>query len=90
MVIYNQYVAFFDFTFHRTTSSIYYGNIGEDYFWLNAYTLKVVFDNLKTAMDISVEENGTANYQYILENYALLKGFSVEQVRQIFMQCYNS
>ena len=53
-------------------------------FWLNAYTLKVVFDNLKTAMDISVEENGTANYQYILENYALLKGFSVEQVKSIF------
>lgn len=59
-------------------------------FWLNAYTLKIVFDNLKTAMDISVEENGTANYHYILENYALLKGFSVEQVRQIFMQCFNS
>ncbi len=59
-------------------------------FWLNAYTLKIVFDNLKTAMDISVEENGTANYQYILENYALLKGFTVDQVRQIFLQFYNS
>ena len=53
-------------------------------FWLNAYTLKVVFDNLKTAMDISIEENGTANYQYILENYALLKGFSINQVSEIF------
>jgi len=53
-------------------------------FWLNAYTLKVVFDNLKTAMDISVEENGTANYQYILENYALLKGFTKNQVSKIF------
>lgn len=53
-------------------------------FWLNAYTLKVVFDNLKTAMDISVEENGTANYQYILENYALLKGFTKNQVSEIF------
>jgi len=53
-------------------------------FWLNAYTLKVIFDNLKTAMDISVEENGTANYQYILENYALLKGFTKNQVSEIF------
>lgn len=53
-------------------------------FWLNAYTLKVVFNNLKKAMDISVEENGSANYQYILENYALLKGFSLNQVETIF------
>ena len=57
-------------------------------FWLNAYTLKVVFDNLKTAMDISVEENGTANYQYILENYALLKGYSKNQVFEIFKNVF--
>jgi len=59
-------------------------------FWLNAYTLKIVFDNLKMAMDISVEENGTVNYQYVLENYALLKGFSVEQVEKIFSQNFNN
>lgn len=57
-------------------------------FWLNAYTLKVVFDNLQQAMDISIEENGSANYQYILENYALLKGFSQKQVETIFMQVF--
>ncbi|MFW5982944.1 MAG: type I-D CRISPR-associated protein Cas5/Csc1 [bacterium] len=57
-------------------------------FWLNAYTLKVVFDNLQQAMDISIEENGSVNYQYILENYALLKGFSGEQVKMIFNQVF--
>jgi len=57
-------------------------------FWLNAYTLKIVFDNLKTAMDISVEENGTANYQYILENYALLKGFDERQITNIFKNSF--
>ncbi len=68
-------------------SEIPFDNTDND-FWLNAYTLKVVFDNLKTAMDISVEENGTANYQYILENYALLKGFSEKQVSEIFNTFY--
>jgi len=57
-------------------------------FWLNAYTLKVVFDNLKIAMNISIDENGSANYQYILENYALLKGFSEQQVKTIFKQVF--
>lgn len=57
-------------------------------FWLNAYTLKVVFDNLQKAMDISIDENGSANYQYILENYALLKGFSQKQVETIFKKVF--
>ena len=57
-------------------------------FWLNTYTLKVVFDNLKTAMDISLEENETVDYQYILENYTLLKGFSQNQVSEIFKNIF--
>ncbi len=57
-------------------------------FWLNAYTLKVVFDNLKKASEISIDENGTMNYQYILENYALMKGFSKNQVIEIFKHNY--
>jgi CRISPR-associated protein Csc1 len=57
-------------------------------FWLNAYSLKVIFDNLQQAMDISIEENGSANYQYILENYALLKDFSGKQVKTIFKEVF--
>lgn len=57
-------------------------------FWLNAYTLKVVFDNLQQAMDISIDENGSANYQYILENYALLKGFSQKQIVTVFKEVF--
>jgi CRISPR type I-D-associated protein Csc1 len=57
-------------------------------FWLNAYTLKVVFDNLQQAMNISIDENGSANYHYILENYALLKGFSQKQVETIFKKVF--
>lgn len=57
-------------------------------FWLNAYTLKVVFDNLQQAMDVTIEENGTVNYQFILENYSLLKGFTKKQVETIFKEVF--
>jgi CRISPR-associated protein Csc1 len=52
-------------------------------FWLNAFTLKIVFNRLEKAMQTAVE-NGAVNYHYVLENYTLLKGFNYEQVNEIF------
>jgi CRISPR-associated protein Csc1 len=57
-------------------------------FWLNAFTLKIVFNNLEKAMNIAVE-NENVNYHYIIENYTLLKGFSKEQVSEVFNSIYK-
>lgn len=60
----------------------------EDSFWLNTYTLKIVFDNLQMAIDTSIKDSGSINYQYILENYTLLKDFSINQIKTIFKDVF--
>ncbi len=57
--------------------------IGSNDFWLNAYTLKVVFNNLEPAINIMVDEK-KANFTFVLENYNLIKRFSVDNVKEIF------
>ena len=54
-----------------------------DDFWLNAYTLKTVFDNLNVAIQIMVLEQ-KVNFTYIIENYNIIKNFSKENVKEIF------
>ncbi len=60
----------------------------ENDFWLNAFTLKVVFNNLEIAMQTAMD-NEMVNYQYILENYTLLKGFTTTQIEKIFKTIYE-
>jgi len=52
-------------------------------FWLNAFTLKTVFDNLQLTVEIMAKEN-KVNFSYILENYALMKNLSVHNIETIF------
>jgi CRISPR-associated protein Csc1 len=54
-----------------------------DDFWLNAYTLKTVFDNLDIVIKIMMSEQ-KVNFTYILENYSLIKKLSIENIREIF------
>ncbi|MEM9981208.1 MAG: hypothetical protein AAF734_01855, partial [Bacteroidota bacterium] len=51
--------------------------------WLNAFSLKVVFDNLSAAVALMTEK-GKVNFSYILENYNLMKQFTYEEVATLF------
>lgn len=61
---------------------------GNDY-WLNAYTLKIVFNNLDKAVKIMMDEK-KLNFTFILENYSLIKQFSVNNVKEIFNPHFKS
>jgi CRISPR type I-D-associated protein Csc1 len=56
---------------------------GKDDYWLNAYSLKVVFDNLDAAIKVMMDEN-KMNVSYVLENYNLIKRLSIDNVKEIF------
>ncbi|HRI29348.1 MAG TPA: type I-D CRISPR-associated protein Cas5/Csc1 [Chitinophagales bacterium] len=52
-------------------------------FWLNAYTLATVYQNLPTAIEL-MKQQEKVNFAYILENYNLLKKLTLPDVLQIF------
>ncbi|BDD07547.1 type I-D CRISPR-associated protein Cas5/Csc1 [Aureibacter tunicatorum] len=56
--------------------------------WLNAYTHKIVFDNLEEVADLMAEEQ-IHDREYVLENYILLKGFKKKHLPTIFNQTFN-
>lgn len=56
---------------------------GKGDYWLNAYSLKVVFDNLDAAIKVMMDEK-KMNVSYVLENYNLIKRLSIDNVREIF------
>lgn len=58
-------------------------NIAANDFWLNAFTLKVVFKNLDSAIGIMMNEE-KPNFTYVLENYNLIKRFSMSNIKEIF------
>ncbi|MDD4821916.1 MAG: type I-D CRISPR-associated protein Cas5/Csc1 [Bacteroidales bacterium] len=58
-------------------------NIAANDFWLNAYTLKTVYNNLESAIKIMMDEK-KANFTYVLENYNLLKRFSEDNIKEVF------
>ena len=55
--------------------------------WLNAFTLKTVFGNLDKAQSLLLREN-KLNFQYVLENYALIKQLSLAEVSEIFEEVF--
>lgn len=57
-------------------------------FWLNAYSLKVVFDNLDIATQILIAEE-KVNFSYVLENYNLIKQISLENAKAIFQPIFG-
>ena len=56
---------------------------GEDNFWLNAFTLKTIYNNLEEAMAVLTVER-KVNFSYVLENYALIKQLSSKTIEAIF------
>ena len=59
------------------------GEAYHDEFWLNAFSLKTVFDTLDTAIGIATERQ-KINFSFILENYNLVKQLTQEEVKLIF------
>lgn len=57
--------------------------ISDNDYWLNAFTLKKVFFNLDIAIKVMMNEK-KANFNYILENYNIIKQFSLENIKEIF------
>lgn len=63
-------------------------NSNDDY-WLNAFTLKEVFNNLDIAIKIMMNEK-KANFSYILENYNIIKHFSIDNVQEVFNPVFSN
>jgi len=61
----------------------------EDEFWLNAFSLKVIFDNLDIATKIMVEEQ-KVNFSTIIEQYNIIKQISLENAKIIFQPIFNN
>lgn len=57
--------------------------ISDNDYWLNAFTLKEVFSNLDIAIKVMMAEK-KANFTYILENYNIIKHFSLENIKEVF------
>lgn len=60
----------------------------ENEFWLNAFSLKTVFDNLDVTRDILLEE-GKVNFSMVLEQYNIIRQISLENVEVIFKSTFN-
>lgn len=52
-------------------------------YWLNAYTLKMIFGNWQKASSVMLREK-KVNASYVLENYVLLKNMTQGNVEEIF------
>lgn len=61
----------------------------ENEFWLNAFSLKTVFDNLDIAVKILIDEQ-KVNFSAVLENYNIIKQISFENAETIFNDTFNN
>jgi CRISPR-associated protein Csc1 len=61
----------------------------DDEYWLNAFTLKTVFDNLDLATDILIEEQ-KVNFSTVLESYNIIKQISFENAQTIFQPVFDN
>lgn len=57
-------------------------------FWLNAFSLKTVFDNLDMATNVMVEK-GKVNFSFLLENYNLIRQLDKDEVQSIFKPVFD-
>ncbi len=60
----------------------------ENEFWLNAFSLKVIFDTLDIATKILIAEE-KVNFSYVLENYNLIKQLSLDNTKSIFQPVFG-
>lgn len=63
--------------------------ISDNDYWLNAFTLKHVFNNLDIAIKVMMDEK-KANFTYILENYNIIKHFSLENIKEVFNPVFSN
>jgi|GEM_PF-1136197 CRISPR-associated protein Csc1 len=61
----------------------------EDEFWLNAFSLKTVFDNLETTVEILVKEE-KVNFSNVLENYNIIKQITFDNAQTIFKNTFGN
>ena len=61
----------------------------EDEFWLNAFSLKTVFDNLDITVQILIDEQ-KVNFSSVLENYNIIKQISFENAQMIFKDTFDN
>lgn len=58
-------------------------------FWLNAFSLKIIFNNLSKAVDLLVKEQ-KVNFSMVLENYNIIKQITYEDARAIFKDSFSN
>ncbi len=63
--------------------------ISDNDYWLNAFTLKEVFENLDVAIQIMMDEK-KANFSYILENYNIIRQFTMNNIHKVFNPFFSS
>jgi CRISPR-associated protein Csc1 len=61
----------------------------DDEFWLNAFSLKTVFDNLDITVQILIQEQ-KVNFSNVLENYNIIKQISFDNAQQIFKNTFGN
>ena len=61
----------------------------ESDYWLNAFSLKVVYNNLQQATDVLMREQ-KVNFSYLLENYGIIKNFTATEVAEIFKPVFDA
>jgi CRISPR-associated protein Csc1 len=61
----------------------------DDEFWLNAFSLKTVFDNLDTTIEILVNEQ-KVNFSNVLENYNIIKQITFDNAQTIFKNTFDN
>ena len=57
-------------------------------FWLNAFSLKAIFDNLEVATKVMIR-SGKVNFSFLLENYNLIKQLNIDEVKEIFKPVFD-
>jgi CRISPR-associated protein Csc1 len=61
----------------------------EQEFWLNAFSLKTVFNNMDTAIKIMTQEQ-KINFSYVIEQYYLIKKLSFSNIKSIFQPVFGN
>lgn len=61
----------------------------EDEFWLNAFSLKTIFDNLDITVEILVKEQ-KVNFSNVLESYNIIKQITFENAQAIFKNTFDN
>lgn len=61
----------------------------DDEFWLNAFSLKTVFNNLEPTIEILVKEE-KVNFSNVLENYNIIKQITFDNAQTIFKNTFGN